>query len=112
MITPPDSAPQAPGQMAASTFDIQAPYAPGNPDAIYAGGDADAGGRDDVAATVAVAQANAMARQAEHKTDTYGQGSQIGDYLTLPEVPSFNSKHTGGDDAGYFTLEGHNDHTG
>src|SRR5215510_13691711 len=106
MITPPDSAPQAPGQMPASAFDIQAPYAPGAPDPVYVGGDADAGGRDDVAGSVAEAMVNAMARQAEHKTDTYGQGSMIGDYIDLPPVPSFNSKHTGGDDAGYFTLEG------
>lgn len=84
MITPADSAPAAPGQMPASSWDIQAPYAPGSPDPVYVGGDADPGGRDDVAGSVANAMANAMARQAEHKTDTYGQGSQIGDALTLP----------------------------
>jgi hypothetical protein len=88
------------------------PYEAGAPQPVYAGGDADAGGRDDVAAAVAGAVANAEARFREHQTDTYGQGSQIGDYLTLPEVPSFHSKHTGGDDAGYPALEAHDDHTG
>jgi hypothetical protein len=80
----PDSAPQAPGQMPASSFDIQAPYAPGSPDPIFAGGAADAGGRDDVAGTVAGAQAAAEARYHEHQGDTYGQGSTIGDLMTMP----------------------------
>ena len=47
-------------------------------------GDADAGGRDDVAATVAGAVAAAEARFREHESDTYGQGSTIGDVMTLP----------------------------
>jgi hypothetical protein len=111
-FTEPDSAPVAPGQMPVSQFSILAPYSGGSPDPVYAGGDADAGGRDDVAATVAEAQANAEARYHEHQADTYGQGSRIGDYITLPEVPSFGSKHTGGSDAGYPALEGHDDHTG
>jgi hypothetical protein len=52
---------------------------------IYVGGDADAGGRDDVAATVAGAVANAQARYLEHEGDTHGQGSQIGDLMNLPQ---------------------------
>jgi hypothetical protein len=47
-------------------------------------GDADAGGRDTVAGDVAGAQANAEARYREHQSDTYAQGSTIGDVLTLP----------------------------
>jgi hypothetical protein len=70
--------------MPASSFDIQAPPAAGSPDPVYAGGDADAGGRDDVAGTVAGAQANAEARYGEHQRDTYGQGSTIGDAMDLP----------------------------
>ena len=85
-FTEPDSAPVPPARTTqdASSWDIQAPYAPGSPDPIYTGGDDDAGGRDDVAGDVAGAVANAMARQAEHVTDTYGQGSQLGDTVTLP----------------------------
>jgi hypothetical protein len=84
---PPDSAPQAPPQMPASSFDIQAPYAPGSPSAIYVGGDADAGGRDDVAGDVAGSVASAQARYGEHQTDTYGLGSVIGDVVTFPASP-------------------------
>lgn len=61
-----------------------APYYPGSPQAIYVGGDADAGGRDDMAATVAGAVASAEARFTEHMSDTYQQGSTIGDLMTLP----------------------------
>lgn len=84
MITPPDSAPQPPGQMSASSWNIQAPYDPGTPSRILAHGDADAGGRDDVAGSVAAAQAAAEARYHEHMTDTYGQGSVIGDLMAMP----------------------------
>ena len=87
MITPHDSAPVAPPQMPASSWDIQAPYAAGEPDAIFVGGDADAGGRDDVAGDVAQAMANAQARYGEHETDTYGAGSTIGDVITLGGSP-------------------------
>ena len=87
MITPAASAPEPPGQMPASSFSIQAPYAPGSPQQIYVGGDADAGGRDDVGGSVAEAQANAQARFHEHQSDTYGQGSTIGDVMTLPPSP-------------------------
>jgi hypothetical protein len=84
MITPADNAPEAPGQMAASSWDIQAPYAPGQPQPVQVHGDADAGGRDDVAGSAADAMANAQARYHEHQGDTYGQGSTIGDIMTLP----------------------------
>ena len=84
MITPADSAPQPPPQLPASSWDIQAPYAPGDPDPILVGGDADAGGRDDVAGDVAQAMANAQARYGEHQTDTYGLGSTIGDVVDFP----------------------------
>ena len=86
-VMPADSAPVAPGQMPASSWDIQAPYAAGGPQPIQAHGDADAGGRDDVAGDVAGAQAAAEARYHEHQADTYGQGSTIGDVMTLPPSP-------------------------
>jgi hypothetical protein len=101
VITPPDSAPQRPEQMPESTFDIMAPYAPGVPSAIFVGGGADPGGRDDVAGTVAAAQAAAEARFREHQSDTYGQGSTIGDLIALPDVVSDHSLTTGGDGAGH-----------
>jgi hypothetical protein len=84
--TVPDSAPQSPAQMPASAWDIQAPYAPGAPSPILAHGDADAGGRDDVAGSVAGAEAAAEARYHEHMTDTYGMGSVIGDVMALPDI--------------------------
>lgn len=68
-------------------MDIQAPYDPGQPGPINAMGDADAGGRDDVAGDVAGAVANAEARYHEHMSDTYGLGSTIGDTVTLPPSP-------------------------
>ena len=68
-------------------MDIQAPYEPGSPGPIAAGGDADAGGRDIVAGTVDGAVANAVARFREHEQDTYGQGSTIGDLLP-PVAPA------------------------
>ncbi|HEY5989172.1 MAG TPA: hypothetical protein VIV12_22745, partial [Streptosporangiaceae bacterium] len=66
-------------QMPVSGFDIQASYAPGSPDPVYTGGDADAGGRDTVGGSVAEAVSNAEARYGELQGDTYGQGSHIGD---------------------------------
>jgi hypothetical protein len=63
------------------------PYEAGAPDPVYVGGDADAGGRDIVAGTVAGAVAAAEARFGELRGDTYGQGSQIGDSLTFPPSP-------------------------
>jgi hypothetical protein len=102
-FTEPDTPPQPPGQMPASSWDIQAPYAPGSPDAVYVGGDADAGGRDTVAGDVSGAVSNAEARFGELQGDTFGQGSHIGDAFTLPGGPAEHSKHTGGEDAGYPT---------
>ena len=58
-------------------------------------GDADPGGRDTVAGSVAEAVSNAEARYGELQSDTYGQGSTIGDLMVLPEVVSGMSKHTG-----------------
>lgn len=46
--------------------------------------DGDAGGRDIVSGTTAGAEAAAAARLAELQSDTYGQGSVIGDLLALP----------------------------
>lgn len=86
MITPADSAPERPGQMPASAFSIVAPYEPGAPDPILTGGDADAGGRDNVAGTVDGAVAAAGARLAELESDT-GQGSVIGDLMQMPPNP-------------------------
>ena len=63
------------------------PYEPGMISPVYAGGDADAGGRDIVSATVAGAVSNAEARFGELQGDTYGQGSHIGDTMTLPPSP-------------------------
>ena len=63
------------------------PYEPGVISPVYAGGDADAGGRDIVSATVAGAVANAEARFGELQGDTYGVGSHIGDAMTFPPGP-------------------------
>jgi hypothetical protein len=68
-------------------MDIQAPYEAGAPSAVFVGGDADAGGRDTVAPTVEGAVANAHARYMELQADTFGQGSRIGDDITLPHAP-------------------------
>lgn len=64
-----------------------APYHPGQISPIDAMGDADAGGRDDVSGTVAGAVAAAEARFREHQSDTYGQGSAIGDLVHFPPSP-------------------------
>lgn len=85
MITPADSAPTPPEQMPESSWDIQAPYAPGETSPVHAHGDADAGGRDDVAGSVAEAIAYAEARYLEHQGDATTEGpSHIGDLMTLP----------------------------
>jgi len=63
------------------------PFEAGSPDPIFTGGDADAGGRDTVAGTVAQAVANAEARFGELRGDTYGFGSHIGDLMTFPPSP-------------------------
>src|SRR5262249_38436906 len=59
-------------------------YYGGNISEIYTGGDSDAGGRDDVAGTVAQAVSNAEARFTEHQSDTLQQGSTIGDLMHIP----------------------------
>jgi hypothetical protein len=105
MITPPDSAPSAPAQMPASGWDIQAPYSSAPPSAILTGGDADPGGRDPAAGSVAGAAAAVQARLAELASDTYGQGSRIGDLLDLPDVVSDHSLGTGGDGTGSTPFE-------
>lgn len=71
--------------IAAATVD--APYYPGPLAPINAAGDADAGGRDDVAATVAAAVANAEARWHEFQSDLSGQGAVYGDLMTFPPSP-------------------------
>ena len=64
------------------------------PGHINTGADADPGGRDSVAGDPAAAIA-AMARREELASDTYGQGSTIGDLMDLPPFPDADSKHTG-----------------
>jgi len=100
MITPADNSPTTPEQMPASTWDIQAPYTPGMPQdiAFHASGGSLG---DDVAGSVAEAQAGAEARYAVHMQQTHGQGSTIGVGLTLPDVVSDHSLTTGGDGAGH-----------
>lgn len=68
-------------------MDIEAPYDPGSPSAIQFAADSDPGGRDIVSGTTAGAEAAAAARLAELQSDTYGQGSVIGDLLDLPSSP-------------------------
>lgn len=93
MITPADTPPSAPEQMPASSFDIQAPYVGGTVQAIGSG--------DDVAGTVAAAQAAAESRYAGYMAQTHAQGSTIGVQVTLPDVVSDHSLTTGGDGAGH-----------
>jgi hypothetical protein len=64
-----------------------APYVPGDISPVDAMGDADAGGRDDVAGTVAASVDAAQARYVEHESDTHAQGSVIGDLVDLPSSP-------------------------
>lgn len=63
------------------------PHYAGGISPIVVGGDNDAGGRDDVSATVAGAVHAAEARYLEYEADTHAQGSTIGDLYTLPVVP-------------------------
>ena len=87
MITPADSPPEDPGQMPASSWNIQAPYAPGEPGVISVHADADPGGSSKITGDVASAVAASDARWRELQSDTYGQGSHIGDTMTLPPSP-------------------------
>jgi len=84
---PPGNAVQESGYAHDVNAGLVTPYMPGQPSAIAAHGDADAGGRDDMSGTVAGAVANAEARWHELAGDTYSQGSQIGDAMTVPPVP-------------------------
>jgi len=63
------------------------PYEAGSPSPVMFPGDADPGGRDIVSGAVAGAVAAAEARFGELQGDTYGQGSHIGDVVTLPPSP-------------------------
>ena len=63
---------------------LVAQFYPGAIAPIQVHGDADAGGRDDVAGTVAGAVANAEARYLEHVSDIHGIGSTIGDLIHFP----------------------------
>lgn len=64
-----------------------APYYPGPLAPIDAAGDNDAGGRDDVAASVAQAVQNATDRWHEFQADALPQGSTIGDLIHFPASP-------------------------
>jgi hypothetical protein len=59
-------------------------YYPGAISPVQVHGDADPGGRDDVSGTVAGAVAAAEARFTEYQSDTFGQGSTIGDLMNVP----------------------------
>ena len=84
--------PAEPGPVV-SPYPVTHEVSPGGQPIAFAG-DPDAGGRDDVAASVAQAVANAEARYHELQQDT-GAGSRIGDLMDLPPVTSDTSKHTG-----------------
>ena len=88
-FTEPDSAPQAPGQMAAEprSGPAPAPYYGGAISPIDAHGDADAGGRDIASDSVPGSMDAAAARLTELQGDTYGLGSTIGDLMPMPPSP-------------------------
>ena len=87
-FTEPDSAP-SPGMAAEPRPGPDpAPYYGGAISPVQVHGDADAGGRDIAADSVADSMAAASARLAEMEGDTYGQGSVIGDLMDLPPVDS------------------------
>jgi hypothetical protein len=64
-----------------------APYYPGPLSPVNAAGDPDAGGRADVAATVAEAVANATGRWQENQAFTMQQGGTAGDLMQFPPSP-------------------------
>jgi hypothetical protein len=64
-----------------------APYAPGSVSPVFTGGDADAGGTDDVSGSVQESVAASTARWHELQSDTYGLGGVVGDLMTLPPSP-------------------------
>ena len=88
-FTEPDSAPEAPGQMAAEprSGPDPAPYYGGAISPIDAHGDADPGGRDIAADSVPGSESIAAARLAELEHDTFGQGGTIGDLMPMPPSP-------------------------
>ena len=53
--------------------------------------DADAGGSDTIAASVAESVAAALAHNAEMESDTHGQGTTVGDLVALPTSPDIDS---------------------
>lgn len=63
-----------------------APYYAGALSPVDAAGDPDAGGRDDVAATVAASVAASEARWREHQADAHAGGT-IGDLMHFPPGP-------------------------
>ena len=94
-FTEPDSAPSEPGQMPASSWDIQAPYVPGSPQEIASPNP------DIVAGSVQAAVAAAMAWREASAVPTHAQGDALGIQPPLPAGPDEQSKHTGGSDAGF-----------
>jgi hypothetical protein len=64
-----------------------APYYPGATDPIFTGGADDAGGRSPVAGAVDAAVSAATGRWQELQSDTYAQGSTMGDLITFPPSP-------------------------
>src|SRR5258708_5211357 len=60
------------------------PYDPASPQSIFVGADAGAGGRDVGSGTVAGSVTTAHAWLGEVQGDGYGQGSRIGDLMSLP----------------------------
>lgn len=93
------STPSRPGTMPVSAL-VATSETPETPDPIVSPQVPDAKA-DTVSASVAGAVSAAEARFLSHQADTYGQGSELGTVLDLPEVPYAHSKHLGGDDAGY-----------
>lgn len=63
------------------------PYFAGQVAPVNAMGDDDAGGRDDVSATVAGSVDAANARWHEFQSGTFGLGSTIGDLVDFPPSP-------------------------
>lgn len=96
MITPADSAPTAPEQMPASSFNIQAPYA------TSALAPIPGAARDDVAGSVASSVSAAEARYSAHEADTHGLGSTLGTLMDMPVHPDYSvaTAHEGAYDGG------------
>lgn len=77
---------ESPGARDIAAGLADAPYYAGDLSPIDAMGDPDAGGRDDVAATVQGSVDAATARFHEHESDL-GAGGTIGDLMTFPPGP-------------------------